>query len=177
MPPITLIFATSGLALWVIALHFIGVGAKPAEGSPSPLTTVGIAPVVAGVVDLACALYILAVRPAPLGVAAVPLAGLVGCYGVFFTTVGIVAYRGLDLRPVGNLSIAVAIVPLFWWNFFAGTWMFQSNLIVWAVAFLAVAATIYGRLNGRVLGVLLAATAIYTFFVPCALLALGHAIP
>jgi hypothetical protein len=45
------------------------------------------------------------------------------------------------------------------------------------IAFLAVAATTYGRLPGKVLGAILTLTALYTFLVPAALLALGKSIP
>ncbi|NMI00474.1 hypothetical protein [Pseudonocardia acidicola] len=90
---------------------------------------------------------------------------------------GVSLIKGLDLRPVANLSVAVAIMPLFWWEFFAGGWMFRSILVVWVFAFLAVAATVYGKLAGKVLGGVLAVTSLYTFLTPAALLALGVTIP
>jgi hypothetical protein len=129
----------------------------------------------AGVVDLVSASYILAARP--MGDAAVVLAGLVVFYGMFFLALGVTEIRGLDLRVVGNLAIAVAIVPLFWWKFFEGGWMFRSILVVWLVAFLAIAATTYGKVQGKVLGLVLLVTAAYTFFTPVALLAMGRSIP
>ncbi|GAA3724383.1 hypothetical protein [Streptomyces tremellae] len=174
MPPITVIFVVSGLAVWLNGLAFLGVGAKKAEGTPDPLVSVGWVTLVAGVVDFAEAVYLLAAVPPATGI---PLAGLVVFYATFFTTLGLTLVKGLDLRPVGNLAVAVALVPLFWWSFFDGTWMFQSILAVWAVAFLSVAATTYGRLPGRILGGVLTVTALYTFLTPAVLLALGHAIP
>ncbi|MFC5996319.1 hypothetical protein ACFQE5_19120 [Pseudonocardia hispaniensis] len=178
MPPIALIFTVTGAALWVISTYFLGWGSRPAEGSgPDPLRTVGVAALVAGLVDIIQAVYIVAARPDPLGEQAVVLSGLVGFYGLFFTVVGVAAIWGMDLRPVGNLAIVVGVVPLFWWNFFAGGWLFRSILVVWAVAFLAVTLTVYARLSPRALGAILLATSVYTFFVPPVLLALGRAIP
>ena len=54
---------------------------------------------------------------------------------------------------------------------------FCSYLIVWFVVFLGVTATTYGRLNAKVLGLLLAVTATYTFWLPAIILALGNEIP
>lgn len=176
MPPITVVFIASGLAVWLNALYFLGIGAKRADDkSPDPLVTVGWVSIAAGLVDLLSATYILAVRP--LGDASVVLAGLVVFYGMFFLALGIAEVRGLDLRPIGNLAIAVAIVPLFWWKFFEGGWMFRSILVVWLVAFLAIAATTHGKFQARPLGLTLLGTAAYTFFAPVAILAMGQAIP
>jgi hypothetical protein len=96
---------------------------------------------------------------------------------MFFILLGITEILGLDLRVVGNLAIPTAIAPLFWWDFFSGSWMFQSILIVWLVAFGAVAATTYGKLPARILGVILLGTAVYTFWTPAIILALGNSIP
>ena len=175
MPPITVIFVISGLAVWVNGLAFLGVGAKPAdEEGADPLVTVGWITLLAGVLDLLQAAVIIGTVPGPTGI---PLGGLVTFYGTFFTGLGISLIKGLDLRPIGNLAVAVAIVPLFWWKFFDGSWMFQSILVVWVIAFLAVAATTYGKLPGRVLGAILTVTSVYTFLVPAAILALGETIP
>jgi len=176
--PITIIFFLTGLAVWANALYFLGIGAKPAsDDGPNPIKSVGWISLVAGLSNIIQAVYIMAARPAPLGPASVLLAGLVVFYAAFFILLGITEILGLDLRPVGNLSVAVAIVPLFYWQFFAGGWMFRSILIVWAVAFLAVTATTYGKSQPRVLGLILLATAIYTFFLPAVLLATGNTIP
>ncbi|GAB6984909.1 hypothetical protein [Nocardioides pyridinolyticus] len=178
MPPITVVFIASGLAVWLNALYFLGVGAKRAEADgPDPLVTVGWVSLTAGIIDLLSATYILAVRPAPLGDASVVLAGLVVFYGLFFVALGVTEVKGLDLRPIGNLAIAVALVPLFWWKFFEGGWMFRSILVVWLVAFLAIAATTHGKFKAGRLGAVLLVTAAYTFFTPVALLAMGQAIP
>lgn len=178
MPPITVVFISTGLAVWVNALYFLGLGASRSDDSrPDPLIGVGWVSTAAGAIDLLMASYILAARPTPLGDASVVLAGLVAFYGMFFLALGISEIRGHDLRPVGNLAVAVAIVPLFWWKFFEDGWMFRSILIVWLVAFLAVAGTTYGKVKGRALGGILLATSGYTFFAPVAILATGNAIP
>jgi hypothetical protein len=170
------VFIASGLAVWLNAFYFLGIGATRAgDDQPDPLVSVGWVAMAAGVVDLVSASYILAARP--MGDAAVVLAGLVVFYGMFFLALGVTEIRGLDLRVVGNLAIAVAIVPLFWWKFFEGGWMFRSILVVWLVAFLAIAATTYGKVQGKVLGLVLLVTAAYTFFTPVALLAMGRSIP
>ena len=172
MPPIAIVFIGTGLAAWLNGLYFLGIGSDKQEGSRDPLVSVGWVSLVAGIADLASALYILT-----LGEGAILLAGLITFYGVFFVMLGVTEIVGLDLRVVGNISIPIAIVPLFWWDFFAGGWMFRSILIVWAVAFLAIAATTWGRFNAQLLGVILVGVAIYTFWVPIIILALGNEIP
>lgn len=174
MPPITVIFVVSGLAVWLNGLAFLGIGAKGADYGPSPLKTVGWVTLLAGIVDAVQAAVIIATAPSEVGI---PLAGIVTFYATFFTALGATLIKGLDLRPVGNLAVAVAIVPLFWWKFFDGSWMLQSILVVWFVAFLAVAATTYGKLPGKVLGVILTGTSLYTFLTPAALLAMSNSIP
>jgi hypothetical protein len=178
MPPISVVFIASGLAVWVNAMYFLGIGARPAEEpdqthvlGPDPLKTVGWITLAAGVADLIQATYIIA------GPKVVVLAGLVVFYGTFFVALGIAEVAGLDLRPVANLSFAVAIVPLLWWNFFRGGWMFRSILVVWVVTFLAITATVYGKFPGKALGALLGGVAVYTFWVPIIILALGRTIP
>jgi hypothetical protein len=87
MPPISIVFVTTGLAVWVIGLAFLGIGAKPSEdeGGSNPMTTVGWIALIAGIVDIVQAAYIMAVQPAPLGALSEVLAGLVMFYGAFFT--------------------------------------------------------------------------------------------
>ncbi len=76
----------------------------------------------------------------------------------------------MDLRPIANLAIPVALVPLAWLPVFSGSIFFQSTLIVWVVAFLSVTATVYGKLPAKALGAILLLTALYTFFLPVILL-------
>jgi hypothetical protein len=175
MPPITVVFFVTGIAVWANFLYFLGVGAAPKEGGSNPVTSVGWITLAAGLVDFVQAFDIMSNQLA--GDASTLLAGLVAIYAAFFTFLGITEIRGLDLRPLGNVSLAVAIVPLFYWEFFAGGWMFRSILVVWAIVFLAIAATTYGRLNPKILAALLFVTAVYTFWTPAVILALGETIP
>jgi len=178
MPPITIVFFLTGLAVWAIGLYFVGVGAQPREGGPNPLVSVGWLSLIAGLSDFGQAFYIMAARPEPLGAdGSVLISGLIIFYATFFTLLGITAIKGLDLRVIGNVALPVAIVPLFYWNVFAGGWMFRSILIVWLIAFLAVWATTYGRFSAKLLGWILLFTAVYTFWIPGILLALGRSIP
>jgi hypothetical protein len=174
--PITIVFFLTGIAVWANGLFFLGAGADSRDGS-NPLKAVGFITLIAGIADFIQAFYLMQARPQPLGDAAVLLAGLVIFYAAFFTFLGVTEILGLDLRPLGNVSAAVALVPLLYWHFFTGSWMFQSILVVWLVAFLAVTATTYGKFQPKALGLILVATAIYTFWVPAWILATGHTIP
>lgn len=160
----------TGIAVWVNGMYFLGVGADRQEGGTDPLKAVGWVTLVAGIADFVQLAFIIGADP--------QLAGLVAFYAAFFTWLGIVEILGLDLRVIGNLSIPVALVPLvYYYNFFVPGWMWRSILIFWAVVFLSIAATTYGRMRGQTLGVLLLLTAGYTFFVPASYLALGFNIP
>jgi len=175
MPPITIVFFGSGIAVWANAMYFAGIGADKKEGAADPLKSVGWITLVAGLADAAQAYAIMS--NALAGDASILLAGLVSIYAAFFIFLGLTEIMGLDLRPLGNVCIAVALVPLFYWDFFSGSWMFQSILVVWAIVFLAITLTAYGKLSGKVLSVLLFVTALYTFFTPAIILATGNEIP
>lgn len=182
MPPIILVFTVTGSALFVISAFFLGWGAKGDDSGSNPLKTVGAIAIAAGVVDLLSALYIVTRSglPAVAGTSAADaatasngallLGGLVGFYGLFFTSVGTAAFLGLDLRPVANLAIPVGLVPLAFWQFFDGSILLHSILIVWLIAFWSVAATVYGKLPAKILGAILLVTTIWTFFLPVVLL-------
>ena len=58
MPPVILVFTVTGSALFVISCFFLGWGAKADDSGSNPLKTVGWIAMVAGVVDLLSALYI-----------------------------------------------------------------------------------------------------------------------
>jgi hypothetical protein len=177
MPPITIVFFGSGIAVWANAMYFMGIGADRKEGAADPLKSVGWVTLAAGIADFVQAFAIMSNQLA--GDASVQLAGLVSIYALFFTFLGITEIFGLDLRPLGNVCIAVALVPLFYLDFFntVDSWMFQSILVVWAIVFLAIAAVAYGKLQPKVLAFLLFVTAIYTFWTPAVILALGNEIP
>ena len=179
MPPIVLVFVVTGLACFVIASFFLGWGAKADDAGSNPLKTVGWIAMVAGIVDLITAIYVVMLQTdtevLKLGAAAVALGGLLGFYGLFFISVGAAAFFGVDLRPIANLAVPVGLIPLLWWNFppFQDHWMFRSIMIVWVIAFLSVTATVYGKLGAKALGGILMVTALYTFFLPVAILILN----
>ena len=179
-PPISVVFVISGLAVWLNGLAFLGLGAKQEEGQPSPLVTVGWVTLVAGIVDLTNAVWIIQKLFATKAASdiGVTLGGLITFYGLFFLALGVTLIKGLDLKPIGNLAIGVALVPLAWLPFANtvdgdGNIMFQSILIVWVVAFLSVAAVTYGKLKGQILGGVLTFTSLYTFLLPAALIGMG----
>ncbi|HEX6261925.1 MAG TPA: AmiS/UreI family transporter [Actinomycetota bacterium] len=169
MPPIAIVFFLTGIAVWANALYFLGVAAERQEGGSDPLRAVGWITLLAGISNFW--------QVSQIGTQDNLLGGLVVFYAAFFTFLGITEILALDLRVLGHVSIAVALLPLVYWDFLSGSWMLQSILVVWAIVFLAIAAVTYGRLSGRVLGVLLLATAIYTFWIPASILALGNTIP
>ena len=107
-------------------------------------------------------LYITVVRPLDADPSLL-LAGLIGFYGLFFLALGLAEILDMDLRVIGNLAIPTAILPLFWINFFSDT-QWTLILIWWVVTFLAITLTTYGKLQARVLGIILMITAIFTFF-------------
>ena len=176
MAPITMVFIITGLAVFTQAMFFLGIGASAEEGKKSPIIPVGYISVIAGIVNLVVGLYITVVRPIDDDPSLL-LAGLIGFYGLFFLALGLAEILSLDLRVVGNLAIPTAIVPLFWINFFAGSTTFTLILIWWVVTFLAITMSTYGKLQARVLGIILMLTAIFTFFLVPVFLVMGWNLP
>jgi uncharacterized membrane protein len=162
MAPITMVFIITGLAVFTQAMFFLGIGASAEEGKKSPIIPVGYISVIAGIVNLVVGLYVTVVRPIDDDPSLL-LAGLIGFYGLFFLALGLAEILSLDLRVVGNLAIPTAIVPLFWISFFSDT-QWTLILIWWVITFLAITLTTYGKLQARVLGIILMITAIFTFF-------------
>ena len=176
MPPITMVFILTGLAVFTQAMFFLGIGASAEEGKKSPIIPVGYISVIAGIVDLVVGVYITVVRPIEADPSLL-LAGLIGFYGLFFIALGLAEILGLDLRVIGNLAIPTAILPLFWINFFSGSTTFTLILIWWTIAFLSITLTTYGKLQARALGVILMLTAIFTFFLVPVFLVMGWNLP
>jgi hypothetical protein len=192
MPPIILVLTVTGPALFCIASFFLGWGSKPDESGSNPLKTVGWIAMAAGVIDLLSALYIVTRSTVPASTAVWPggdaaaaanapllIGGLIGFYGLFFVSVGAAAFFGSDLRPVANLAVPVGLLPLAYWPVFSGgpgALFFHTTLIVWALTFLAVTAGVYGKIPGKVLGVILLVATLYTFFLPVVLLATTNAL-
>lgn len=176
MPPITMVFVLTGLAVFVQAMFFLGVGAGAAEGKKSPLVGAGWIALTAGIVDLIVGLYITVARPIEPDPSLL-LAGLIAFYGLFFIALGVTEILDLDLRVVGNLAIPTALLPLAWLKFFAGSTTFTIILIWWVIAFLSITVTTYGKMQPKVLGIILMITAIFTFFLVPVLLVLGVTVP
>ena len=162
MAPITMVFIITGLAVFTQAMFFLGIGASAEEGKKSPIVPVGYISVIAGIINLVVGLYITVVRPLDADPSLL-LAGLIGFYGLFFLALGLAEILDMDLRVIGNLAIPTAILPLFWINFFSDT-QWTLILIWWVVTFLAITLTTYGKLQARVLGIILMITAIFTVF-------------
>ena len=159
MPPITMVFILTGLAVFTQAMFFLGIGASAEEGKKSPIIPVGYISVLAGIVNLVVGVYI------------------TGFYGLFFIALGLAEILGLDLRVIGNLAIPTAILPLFWINFFSGSTTFTLILIWWTIAFLSITLTTYGKLQARALGVILMLTAVFTFFLVPVFFVMGWNLP
>ena len=168
--PLTLLLVSFGLAAWANGMYFLGVGASPAEGSSNPVKTVGAISLVAGIVGFVNVGYMIFI----VGGNGVAVAALATLYACFFTMLGISLIWGLDLRPIANICVPIAFGSLpFITKFFDKDLLFQSIMVVWFVAFLAIAATVYGRFQAKWLGAILVFTAVWTFFLPALRIALG----
>lgn len=168
--PLTVLLACLGLAAWANGMFFLGVGDKPAEGGANPVKTVGVISLVAGLAAFVNIAYMIFV----VGGNGVAVAALASPYALFFTALGITTMRDLDLKPIANICIPIALLSLpFVTKFFDGDALFQSIMIVWTVAFIAIWATVYGRLQARWLGWVLTLTSVWTFFLPGLRIALG----
>ena len=176
MLSVAVIFFTFGLGAWVIGLYLVGMGANPAEGGKDPLLTVGWIELIVGLI-LATQVFIL-VQQADGNALILTLAGLVLLFTVFFTAFGVALVRGLDLRPIGNLSVAVGVLAALYVSFdlFNDTFLFQSSTIWWGIVFLLIAGFTYGKVSAKLLGYALLITAIWGFL-PVVYLALDQTIP
>ncbi|HET8700492.1 MAG TPA: hypothetical protein VFL97_02355 [Nitrococcus sp.] len=141
-----------------------------------PVRAVGMIMFIAGLSDLVQMTYIMVSKPLETPETTI-LASMVAIPAGWFTYLGISQLLDLDMRPVGNVAIAVGLVPLLWWNFFAGSVMIQADLAIWGLAFLACAAHSYGLLPNKVLGAYLVFVACSAFFLQPAMWALGHPLP
>jgi len=168
--PLTVLLVAFGLAAWANGMFFLGVGATAAEGGANPLKTVGVISLVAGVAGFVNVGYMIFI----VGGNGVAVAALATLYAMFFTSLGIVAIWGLDLRPLANICLPIAVGSLpFITKFFDKDYLFQSGMIVWTVAFVALFLTVYGKFQAKWLGWILLFTSIWTFFLPALRIALG----
>jgi hypothetical protein len=151
-------------------MFFAGFGDKPTDGGAHPVRTVGVISFVAGLAGFANVAFLIFT----VGGNGVAVAALATLYAMFFTTLGITAWKELDLKPIANICLPIAVGSLFFiTKFFDGDLLFQSIMIVWTVAFVAIWATVYGRFQARWLGWILIVTAIWTFFLPAFRIAMG----
>jgi hypothetical protein len=105
----------------------------------------------------------------------VAVAALATLYASFFTVLGMSLIWGLDLRPIANICLPIAFGSLpFITKFFDKDLLFQSIMVVWTVAFVAIFLTVYGRFQAKWLGWILLFTAVWTFFLPALRIALGE---
>jgi len=174
---VAVVFFTFGLGAWVIGLYLVGMGATPTEEGKDPLLTVGWIEVIVGLI-LTTQVFILVQQAGDPTNPTLVLAGLVLLFAVFFTSFGVALVRGLDLRPIGNLSVAVGILAALYvsFDFFDGLFLFQSSTIWWGIVFLLIAGFTYGKVSAKLLGYALLITAIYGFL-PVVYLALDQTIP
>ena len=157
MLSVTVIFFTYATGAFVIGVVLLGIGAEPAEeGGKSPLYSVGWIELVVGLF-LATQTIIL-VQTAELPT----LAGIVGLFSLFFISLGVVLITGADLRPVGTIAFVIGLLawPYAFFDGFNGVFLFQATAIVWSLAFFAIAAFAYGKLEAKMLGGILVITAI-----------------
>ena len=168
--PLTLLLVCGGLAAWANGMFFLGVGSEPADGGAHPVKTVGAISLVAGLAMFVNVAYMIFI----VGGNGVAVAALASLYALFFTALGIAEVGGLDLKPIANICIPIAVGSLFFiTKFFDHDLLFQSIMVVWTVAFAAIWATVYGKFQAKLLGWILVITAVWTFFLPALRIALG----
>jgi hypothetical protein len=173
--PLTMMFLAFGLAAWANGLFFIGYGAKPEEGGAHPVKTVGVISFIAGLAGWATVVYFSFGAPGGPGGIGIAVAALAAAYALFFTALGLTAWLGLDLKPIANICIPIAIWSLPFIGF-AGfnkdLWM-QSVMVVWAIAFALIWAVVYGKAKANWLGWWLLLVAVWTFLLPALRIATG----
>ena len=173
MLSVAVIFFTFATGAFVIGVYLLGIGAdEPEDGGKGPLYTIGWIELVVG---LFLALQVLIL----VEVAGLPtFAGIVGLFALFFITFGIALITGADLRPVGAIAFTIGLFawPFAFFDVFNGIFVFQSNAILWSVAFFGIAAFTYGKLNAKPLGAILMLVAIWGWL-PAVYLSVDAIIP
>jgi hypothetical protein len=169
---IAVIFFTYATGAFVIGVYLLGIGAEPAEEGKGPLYTIGWIELVVGLALASQTIILVQTAGLPT------LAGIVGLFALFFISFGIALISGADLRPVGAIAFTIG---MFAWPFalfdgFNSVFLFQSNAIVWSIAFFAIAAFTYGKLNAKIMGGILVLTAIWGWL-PAVYLSVDGIIP
>jgi hypothetical protein len=152
------------------------MGSDPAEGGQDPIKMVGWVELIVGLI-LTTQVFLL-VQQADGNGLILSLAGLIVLFAIFFTSFGIALIKGGDLRVIGNLAIPVGILAGSYVSFdlFDGTFLFISSTVWWVVVFLLIAGFTYGKVQAKVLGYALIATAVWGF-APVVYLAFNQPIP
>ncbi len=173
--PLTALLASLGIGSWANALYFLGVGAAPAgEGASDPGKTVGWISFLTGFGIGITGLWMVFTSPEGMGpVLSISVGGLAVAFAFVWIVLGIVQIQGLDLRPLGNISIWVGIYTLMFIPIFAGgtpvgvnLTLFWTIMVVWAIGLFMIPLVAYGRLSAKVLGWWLVVFAIWTTLVP-----------
>ena len=158
MLSVAVIFFTFATGAFVIGVYLLGIGAdEPEDGGKGPLYSIGWIELVVGLFLVTQVLILVEVAGLPT------LAGIVGLFALFFISLGIVLIKGADLRPVGAIAFTIGLFawPFFLFDGFNGVFIFQSNAILWSVAFFAIAAFTYGKLSAKPVGAILLLVAIW----------------
>jgi hypothetical protein len=171
--PLSIALVALGMAAFANGMFFAGYGSEPAEGGAHPVKTVGVISLVAGLL----AFWTAGIMAFVIGGPGIAVAGLLTLYAMFFTTLGITAWQGLDLKPIANICIVIAIgsLPYIFFKGFDKDLLFQSTMVVWTIAFAAIWAVVYGKwgIQAKWLGWILIVTSIWTFFLPALRLVMG----
>jgi len=194
VPPVTIILTLTGLAVWVEGMYFLGLmpynPANKGTGSghdpdgaaidpnikpwSHPRRAAGTLMLIAGISDMIQMYHIMG--GADLETAkTVILCGMLAYPCGWFTYLGFAQVFNLDMRAVGYAAIPVGLVPLAWLPFFSDSWMFQADLFIWGLAFLAVAFHhAFTLISDKALGAYITFVAVFAFFLQPALYGYGH---
>jgi len=104
---------------------------------------------------------------------------LVLIFAFTWLSAGIAYLKNQDLVPLGNASIFMAAFMLVFAAFYAlnGSWYLFANGISWAWAFSSITLASYEKLSSKVVGWTFIIEAIYTWWIPEAILLLGGQLP
>lgn len=173
--PLTGLLVALGLGSWANALYFLGVGSKPSAAGADPYRTVGWISFVTGLIIGGFGVIYLVTLPKAFGdQLAVAVGGLAVGFGFVWVLLGIIQLQGLDLRPLGNICFWVGVFTVIFIWIFRDLFLFWSTMAIWAIGLFMVTAVSYGSLSPRVLGFWLLLFAIWTTFLPAALISLGR---
>lgn len=166
--PLTMFFGFLGIGSWANALYFLGVGAKPAEGGPDPVKTVGWISLLTGLGIISQALYWLMTKA--LGDLTIGISGLASAFAFVWMVLGVVQLLGLDLRPVGHMAFWVGSYTVFFIYITRGSLVLWTTMAVWTITLFAITAVTHGKLSAKILGWLLLVWAVWTTIVPATMI-------